>query len=188
MTEHSDQVTAQQAHAAPIVMRSSWPRIMASALALPTGAAFGFFLAFASGPQTGRHDISAEFVAALVVYFAVVTTGSAWLQRRNCLVLGPCELTVRSGLRAHVLGAADVQAVTLERFLGTRTVKLWLAGGGYQRVAVAGRTQGLFRENFDRDFHLIGDWWLANRGAHWQPSVATGQASVPLDLNWNPNT
>jgi hypothetical protein len=103
-------------------------------------------------------------------------------------VLRSGELTVRSGLRAHDLRAADVQAVTLERVSGTRMVKLWLVDGSYHRVVVAGRTQGLLRQSFDRDYHLIGEWWLANRGAHWQPSVATRQAPIPLDFNWSPSS
>jgi hypothetical protein len=178
--------SAADAGAATVELRTSWARIAALALIGPASAASGFLLAFETGDHAGRHGVPTGLLVAVVVYFAVLSAISAWLQRRNCVVLRTGELTVRSGLRAHVMRARDVQAVTLERFLGSRTVKVWLADGSYHRAAVAGRTRGLFRQNFDGDYHLIGDWWLANRGANWQPTPATRHAPVPLDFNWNP--
>jgi hypothetical protein len=125
-------------------------------------------------------------MAPVVAFFLAVGVLGAWLHRKQCLVLAEGELIVSSGIRAHILSASDVQAVTLERFLGCRTVKLWRGDGSHHRAAVAGRTGGLFRQNFDHDYHLIGQWWLANRGANWQPARATRRAPVPLDHNSDP--
>jgi hypothetical protein len=186
MTKTKSSNSATDAGPAPVVLRTSWPRIVALALIGPASAAGGFLLAVETGDRAGRHGVPTGLLAAVVGYFAVVSAGSAWAQRRNCVVLRPAEITVRSGIRAHVLSASEVQAVTLERFLGSRTVKVWLADGSYRRAAVAGRTRGLFQQNFDRDYHLVGEWWLANRGANWQPTLTTRHAPVPLDFNWDP--
>lgn len=198
MTIRRDPSSAREAGTEPVVLRTSWPRIITAALSLPAGATLGLFLASVSDGRPVPVGISTGALGAVVAYFALVSGGSAWLQRRNRLVLAAGELTVRNGFRSHVLAAADVQAVTLEREYGTRTVKLWLADGTYRRATAAGRTQGLLRQNFDRDYHLVGDWWLANRGPHWQPRPAADRgprlaphaphAPVPLDFDWNPGS
>ena len=38
----------------------------------------------------------------------------------------------------------------------------WTRDGKAHRVGAAGRTRGLVRESFDRDWHTVGSWWLAN--------------------------
>lgn len=168
------------------VLRTSWPRITALALTWPVSAAAGFLGAYALDNRPARPAIALGPLAPLVVFLLAVGVLGAWLHRKQCLVLAESELTVSSGIRAHILSASNVQAVTLERFLGSRTVKLWRADGSHQRAWVAGRTSGLFRQNFDHDYHLIGQWWLANRGANWQPAPATRHAPVPLDHNSDP--
>jgi hypothetical protein len=172
----------------PVVLRTSWARIVALALMIPACVSLSFVVPFLLDDRAERHGFPAAISAAVIPYLAVVTAVNVWSQRRNCLVLRAGALTVRSGWRSHVLPAADVQAVTLDRTLGSRYVMLWLADGSSRRVVVAGRTRGVFRQNFDADYHLIGDWWLANRGAGWRPSAPPRAAPVPLDFDWNPNS
>ena len=186
MIEYSRALPTGDAAHSPVVMRTSWPRIIAVTLVLPVGAAAGSLLAFALDPPVGEHISFTGPMAVLAGRVAVVSVIGAWLQHRNRLVLSEGQLTLRTGWRDRVLRAADIQAVTLERAYGSRTLRLWLDDGSCRSVVAVGRTQGLFRQNFDRDYHLVGEWWLANRGPHWQPRTAFRQSPAPLTFNWNP--
>ena len=96
--------------------------------------------------------------------------------RRRMLVLDAGTLTVRIGWRKRQIAASDIVAVTLDRVYGNRMVRVWTHDGKEHHVQVAGRGSGLIKQNFERDWHLIGQWWLANRGGDWQappPRVPT---------------
>jgi hypothetical protein len=63
---------------------------------------------------------------------------------------------------------SQIQAITQEPFLGSRRVVLWTRQG---RVALWAPTTcfGLCAKRFERDFHALGQFWLAHRGDAWEP-------------------
>lgn len=72
------------------------------------------------------------------------------------------------GLRRRRVPWSRIQAVTHEPFLGSRRVILWTDSG---RVPLRAPSTylGLGSERFDRDYHRLGQSWLAHRGPDWQP-------------------
>jgi hypothetical protein len=89
-----------------------------------------------------------------------------WLQ----VVLEKDELVLRRWGRREIRWA-EVQAVTAESELGTARVRVWLSGGRAVTLPVPTTTFGLGRRRFERQYHQIGRWWLAHRGADWAPEV-----------------
>jgi hypothetical protein len=173
----------------PIVLRTSWPRALASASfagVLP----MAFPLVALVTRQPGHASVDGLSQGTLA-FFTVMTCLSLWAERSKSLRLGPGALTLRTGLRVRRLAATDVAAVTLERYAGSRMVTLWTRDGKAHRVGAAGRTRGLVRESFDRDWHTVGSWWLANGGdprphtVAVVPTFATSWAD-PLGFDWRP--
>ncbi|MDX6256268.1 MAG: hypothetical protein QOJ11_2602 [Frankiales bacterium] len=173
----------------PIVLRTSWPRALASAGfagALP----MAFPLVALVTRQPGHAPIDGLSQGTLA-FFTAMTCLSLWAERSKSLRLGPGTLTLRTGLRVRRLAVADVAAVTLERYAGARMVTLWTRDGKAHRVGAAGRTRGLVRESFDRDWHTVGSWWLANGGdprphqVAVVPTFATSWAD-PAGFDWRP--
>jgi hypothetical protein len=157
-------------HPGPIILRTSWPRVLAPAVGSGlTPLVVPFVLGVTNHqPPSGFDPFWAWFPLPIAV---AITLLSLWGERRKQLVLRAGSLSVRIGWRKRKISAADIVAVTLEREVGTRLVTLWTRDGKRHRIGVAGRTQGLWAQHFERDWHLIGQWWLANRGYDWQPQI-----------------
>jgi hypothetical protein len=79
------------------------------------------------------------------------------------------ESAVVRGLRRRSIPWPDVQAVLLHDQRGAGRVSLVLEGG--ERVTLRAPTTflGLGGARYERDFHRIGQWWLAHRGESWHP-------------------
>lgn len=83
------------------------------------------------------------------------------------ITLTPTEAIVHS-LRWRRIPWSQVQAVTQEPFCGIRRVVLWTPNGRQPLRAPVTQWFGLGKERFERDYHAIGQFWLAHRGPDWQ--------------------
>ena len=122
-----------------VVLRSSWPRRLVTALA----PVLVFVLAEAFLLRGDRPAWNLSDVALVAVVWAGFVSLSLWLQRRNRVELRPGYLVSRNGRRTAEIPATAIRAVTLERFLGSRYVTVWTVDGQHRRLPTAGRTQGL---------------------------------------------
>ena len=164
----------EEADGTGVVLRSSWPWRLVTALA----PVLVFVLAEAVLLHGDRPAWNlADAVLAGVVWAGFVSL-SLWMQRLNRVELRTGYLVSRSGRRTVDIPATAIQAVTLERFLGSRYVTVWTADGQHRRLPTAGRTQGLVAQHFDRDLRAVGDWWLANR-SHPGPRNGSPQRDYP---------
>ncbi|HEY8717767.1 hypothetical protein [Pengzhenrongella sp.] len=79
------------------------------------------------------------------------------------------ELAVIRGFRRRDVPWRDVQAVFgRER----RDVQLILESGEAVTLPAPRNPMGRHGEaTYDRDYHRIGQWWLAHRGADWTPAA-----------------
>ena len=164
-----------------MVLRSSWPRVLATSVShLPIA-----LLPIVMAKVDGRPVFSFElWLAGLVLLTGAVNLATG---RRSQVELGPGLLTVRYGLRTRRFAATEIQAVTLERVNGSRAVTVWTRDGKPRRLGAAGRTDGLLEQHFERDWHLIGQWWLANGGTpgvqQWTPpTIAAGWVPNGFDV------
>jgi hypothetical protein len=64
---------------------------------------------------------------------------------------------------------ADVQAIRIEPFGGTRTVVIYEVGGRRTRLRAPLTGFLSWDREFDEKFHTIGRWWLDHRGPDWAP-------------------
>jgi len=73
------------------------------------------------------------------------------------------------GLRRQSIPWQQVQAVLRRDQFGSQVVTLVLESG--QRLMLRAPTTllGFGRAEYERDFHRIGQWWLAHRGESWRP-------------------
>jgi hypothetical protein len=75
-------------------------------------------------------------------------------------------MAVVHNVRRRQLRWSDIAAVTQQSFFGSRRVVLWTNDGRRTALRVPIMAfPGLVRRPFDHDYHLIGRWWLAHRGA-----------------------
>jgi len=178
-------------HPGPIALRSSWQRVVMPAVVsglMP--AIVPVMLLLGNHPHAPAYH---PFDLLPIAFSLAVCALSLWGERRKQLVLRAGSLTLRAGWRKREIAAADIAAVTLDRVAASRMVTIWTRDGKAHRASVAGRGRGLFRQSFDRDWHLVGQWWLANRGDTWQPvlpTVPTFATSwmVPIGFDWRPQT
>jgi hypothetical protein len=79
------------------------------------------------------------------------------------------ELVVNSFRRRHIPWA-NIQAITQERFLGGRRVVVWTDQNERipLRIPIVDFT-GIGSANFERQYHVLGQWWLSHRGPWWAP-------------------
>jgi hypothetical protein len=83
--------------------------------------------------------------------------------------LTPESAKVR-GPRRRDVPWAEVQAVVQGRRLGVWSVRLILQDGEAVGLRAPTRTwEGFGAVAYERDFHQIGQWWLAHRGESWRP-------------------
>ena len=115
------------------------------------------------------------FTLTLLVVVVTVNQGSL---RYFGVVLTPTEAVVRNW-RSRRIALSDVQAVTLEWYLGSRRLVIWTRQGRVPlRAPVA--PLGLLGGHLERSYHTIGQWWLAHRGPEWVPPAQ------PAPLPWPP--
>lgn len=178
-------------HPGPVVLRKSWQRIVLPAVlgCLPSLVIPWYFEAISSGRGLPG-DPWAFIPLPLAVALAAV---GLFADRRRVLILSAGTMTARIGWRTREIAARDITAVTLDRVNGSRVVSVWTRDGKAHRIHVAGRGRGLFQQSFEHDWHLIGQWWLANRGGDWQaplstvPTFATSWERLN-GFDWRPQT
>jgi hypothetical protein len=109
-----------------------------------------------------------------VVLAAVNLVSLVLVLTRRQLVLGwDGRLTYRSLWRSHSIDAADIQAVTMGEGSLSRPVQAWTTERS--RIVLPAVTE--------TDLTVVGDWWLAHRGANWQPA-RTARPPVPPAASW----
>jgi hypothetical protein len=105
----------------------------------------------------------------LILYwlFGLLVVTSPWT-----LTLGvdlKPEAAILRGFRRRTIAWQEVQAVLRFEQLGSSRVRLILENGKPVMLRAPRREWGLGGAAFDRDFHRIGQWWLAHRGESWRP-------------------
>jgi hypothetical protein len=105
-----------------------------------------------------------------VLQFAVgcLWVGKALWDRARGVDLTPEYANVRS-LRRQSIPWKDVQAVVQYQRSGTWVVRLILESGKPVTLAAPATWSGFGGAQYERDFHRIGQWWLAHRGEAWGP-------------------
>ncbi len=73
------------------------------------------------------------------------------------------------GLRRSTVPWREVQAVVCRSQLGTGRVSLILESGKRLTLRAPTSSLGFGGARYERDFHRIGQWWLAHRGMSWRP-------------------
>ncbi len=98
---------------------------------------------------------------------AVLVLEMLWLRTRGVTLRR--DAAVIRNVRTHVVSWNRVQAIAPESLLGTRRVAVYTDDG--RRIVLRAPTAslGMGREQYERDYHRIGQWWLAHRGPDWQP-------------------
>jgi len=80
------------------------------------------------------------------------------------------ELAKVRSLRRRNIPWPEVQAVVHHRRLGVWSVRLILENGEAVRLRAPTLSwEGFGAAAYERDFHQIGQWWLAHRGESWRP-------------------
>ncbi|MDQ0762213.1 hypothetical protein [Streptomyces canus] len=72
-------------------------------------------------------------------------------------------------LRRRTIQWADIQAILIEPFQGTRTVVIYEADGRRTRLRAPITGFLSWDSGFDEKFQTIGTWWLEHRGPGWAP-------------------
>lgn len=143
------------------VVRIRTPR---STLILPFLIA-GLFLTSATPTWTGGDQIGlAPFWLAGA---GVMVATSLWTLTWG-IDLTPESADLR-GVRRRSIPWQEVQAVISHEQLGSRTVQLIPEHGRPVQLRAPTSTLGMGRAAYERDFHRIGQWWLAHRGESWRP-------------------
>lgn len=125
----------------------------------------GLFLAFAASAWNGGDQIGLArvWLAAAGVIVATALWSLTW-----GIDLTPESANVR-GVRRRSIPWQEVQAVISHEQLGSRTVQLIPEQGRRVQLRAPTNTWGWGRPAYERDFHRIGQWWLAHRGESWRP-------------------
>jgi len=110
------------------------------------------------------HHVGSTFT---LVFGPVLILEMLWIQTFGVDLTPGCAIV--RGLRRQSIPWQQVQAVLRFQQVGTWRVTLLLEGG--QRVNLRAPTSslGLGMASYERDFHRIGQWWLAHRGDSWRP-------------------
>lgn len=106
---------------------------------------------------------------ALLLVFGATVARSCWSVG---VTLTPAHAVVHGYLHNRRVAWSEVRAVTQEPWATDRQVVLWTPDGPV-RLRAPSTVLGLGRTRFERDFHTIGQWWLAHRGADWRPAPAS---------------
>ncbi|OIJ63338.1 hypothetical protein [Streptomyces mangrovisoli] len=120
-----------------------------------------------------------------MVFWAVLACLGLLVSRGFGVTLTPSEAVVH-GLHRRTVRWADVQAVRIESFAGSRTVVLYEAGGRTTRLRAPISGFLNWDRRFEEKFHTIGRWWLEHRGPDWTyvpPAATWWNAPPPPDGN-----
>lgn len=113
-----------------------------------------------------RPDLVWGWVGLMLVCLALLAIP---VLRRE-VVLSADALATRNMGRMKRWSAADIQAVTAD---GTSALQVYTADGRVHTLLALTKADG----------SVVGDWWLAHRGAGWQ-SAWRGPEDAPADIAW----
>jgi hypothetical protein len=82
--------------------------------------------------------------------------------------LTPESVNLR-GVRRRSIPWQEVQAVLRYEQVGQARVQLIPEEGKPITLRAPTRLWGMGGAGYERDFHRIGQWWLAHRGESWRP-------------------
>jgi hypothetical protein len=122
-------------------------------------------IAFASAAFSSARDLP---VVTLPLLMGCVFVAEALWTRSFGVDLTQESANIR-GVRRRSIPWHQVQAVLREDQFGSARVSLILESG--KRVLLRAPTTwwGVGDAGYERDFHRIGQWWLAHRGESWRP-------------------
>lgn len=132
---------------------------------VPTFALGGWELVF------GAADLwlgAPRFVALGNLVVGCLMVSMALSVRTHGVDLTPQSAKLR-GLRRRSVPWQDVQAVLRYQPHGDLFVRLILEDGKPVTLRAPATLLGFGGANYERDFHRIGQWWLAHRGPSWRP-------------------
>jgi hypothetical protein len=102
-----------------------------------------------------------------LVYGVLTVAGGRWI-RTFGVDLTPDFARVR-GFRQRSVAWRHVQAVVRHKRLGTGVVRLLLESVELVTLKAPTWSRGSSTARCEREFHLIGECWLAPRGQSWRP-------------------
>ena len=121
----------------------------------------GFLIAY-EGFFFARTSLLLQAVGFVLVAWGV-------LLRRYGVDLTPESVNVHGILRRNIPWL-EVQAVVDHQLFRHRSVRLILRNGNCVRLRAPTTTiWWLGDAGYERDFHRIAQWWVANRGPSWRP-------------------
>jgi hypothetical protein len=100
---------------------------------------------------------------------ACISVATALWLRTFGVDLMPESADVR-GPRRRSVPWKDVQAVVQHRQFGAWVVRLNLESGKPVTLRAPTTAWGLGGAQYEREYHRIGQWWLAHRGESWRPA------------------
>jgi hypothetical protein len=102
-----------------------------------------------------------------LVIGGVLIAEMLWIQTFGVDLTRKCAVV--RGIRRQSIPWQHVQAVLPFEQLGTGRVCLVLESGQRVNLRAPSSFMGLGGARYERDFHRIGQWWLAHRGQGWRP-------------------
>lgn len=130
-----------------------WPLVIA-----------GFCFVFAAGQVA----LGWSWLAACWLATGGLGVGTGlWIRTRG-VDLTPESVIVHS-VRRRNIPWQDVQAVVQYQRHDAWGVRLILESGKPVTLRVPATWSGFGRAQYEREFHRIGQWWLAHRGEAWRP-------------------
>jgi hypothetical protein len=118
-------------------------------------------------PIGGDNPLDQALNLSLFCMWGLVVAVSLWGLTWG-VGLTPESANVR-WIRRRSIPWQEVQAVLRYEQTGSSMVRLILENGKPVTLRAPARLWGLGGAAYDRDFHRIGQWWLAHRGESWRP-------------------
>jgi hypothetical protein len=109
-----------------------------------------------------------DFLAVFSVVVGCVGLYSGWWVHTMGVDLTP-EFAYVRGPRRRRVAWPDVQAVVRHQRQGAWEVRLILESGKTEKLRAPTTMWAFGAARYERDFHRIGQWWLAHRGEFWRP-------------------
>jgi hypothetical protein len=125
----------------------------------------GLFLVVAADSGTGGDQQGRSLV--LPALACVILALSLWEQTFG-VDLTPESVKLR-GIRRRSIPWREIQAVVRFEQVGSRGVRLIPENGKPVTLRAPATMWGMGKAGYERDFHCIGQWWLAHRGESWRP-------------------
>lgn len=152
--------------------RSAWMWML-------VGAPFWFALAAEGFLFPGQVPIGWPWLPLSKLAVGCLLVGTALRTRTLGVDLTPDSANIRN-VRRRSIPWQDVQAVVKYQRHGTWGVRLILESGKPVTLRAPTTWGGFAGARYERDFHRIGQWWLAYRGEAWRPLRAEAPPLPPV--------